>query len=76
MYVQGTLTDSENICIDEPYETYDGGNCYEETYQPMYSNSSRNIARETDSDDCFDKFFGACLFLFFLSKFKWLCSYS
>lgn len=58
--------DIENTYVDQSYETYDGDCCYEDTYQPLYSNSYRNNAQETDTDNCLIKVILACVFLWFL----------
>lgn len=45
-YMATTLSNSANICIDQSYEAYDAGYCYEETYQPL----SGNYPEETELD--------------------------
>lgn len=48
-----TFSDSAGVCFDQPYETYDGSYCYEDTYRPVYSNLSRNNdASMTDPKEC------------------------
>lgn len=43
-FMETEFSDTENICFDRPFDTYscDGGYCYEDTYQPVYSSLSRN----------------------------------
>lgn len=69
-YLEATVSDNENICIDEPNETYDGGYCYTNTYQPKHSRLPRNNhARKLDPYDIFISLAIAFVFLWILNYF-------
>lgn len=75
-YMETTFSDNVDVCIDEPYETYDEGYCYEETYQPMYCNSPRNNSEGTDSSDQYLIWFlWICTFILIFCKFEYQCIY-